>query len=86
MDEETFKQLVAEFAELRRTVLAIVAQRDALLEDATRYRWLRAQYWSESSMCIVVNPKTNLKPGSYCPYGHLLDMAVDEAMEKCDGR
>jgi hypothetical protein len=45
--------------------------------DAKRYRKLRQLHWSESSLCVVIDPKRNLKLGSYCPSGEQLDEAID---------
>lgn len=47
--------------------------------DALRYRFLREQHWSDSSLCVVTTPKESVKPGRLCPSGELLDEAVDQA-------
>jgi hypothetical protein len=52
--------------------------------DAARYRWLREQHWSESAMAVVAYPKQNVRPGTYCPSGELLDSAIDAAMKTAD--
>ena len=81
MDPETFK-IYFETARERlqqaaETIRDLTAERDTLLEDAIRYRKLRALNWADSPMCVVRNPKQALKLGSECPYGDLLDWAVD---------
>lgn len=53
-----------------------------LHKDAERYRWLRAQHWSESALVVISDPKQNLRLGVYCPSGDLLDEAIDAAMLK----
>ena len=50
-------------------------------KDAERYRWLRAQHWSESALCVVSLPKqTAAILGCDCPSGDRLDAAIDAAM------
>lgn len=49
--------------------------------DAERYRWLRAQHWSDSAVAVVTDPKQNVRLGAYCPGDILLDSAIDEAMK-----
>lgn len=56
------------------------AENEALLKDAERYRWFRAQHWDNSVICAVVDPKLTTKLGSYCPSLELLDQAVDAGM------
>lgn len=51
-----------------------------LTDDAARYRWLRKQKWDTSPIAAVYNPKMNVKLGSYCPCGDLLDEEIDRAM------
>ena len=53
---------------------------EALRKDAERYRWLRAQHWNTSPLCVVADPKDAVKLGHCCPSGDMLDMAVDDAM------
>lgn len=53
------------------------------VQDAERYRWLRAQHWSESAVAVVSEPKQNVRLGAYCPSGDLLDDAIDAAMKVC---
>ena len=61
--------------------LAGYAERaEALERDADRYRWLRAQHWSDSAVAVVSEPKQNVRLGVYCPSGDLLDEAIDAAM------
>lgn len=52
----------------------------ALRKDAERYRWLRAQHWNKSPLCVVCDPKDAVKYGYTCPSGEYLDFAVDDAM------
>jgi hypothetical protein len=49
-------------------------------KDAERYRWLRAQHWSTSPLCVVADPKDAVKLGRTCPSGEYLDFVVDDAM------
>lgn len=48
--------------------------------DAARYRWLRAQTWDKSVLCVATEPKDTVRLGTYCPSGDLLDAAIDAAM------
>ena len=57
------------------------AEIDELRKDAERYRWLRAQHWSTSSLCVVADPGDAVKLGRTCPSGEYLDIAVDDAMQ-----
>jgi hypothetical protein len=50
--------------------------------DADRYRWLRAQHHSESTMCVVLNPRQAVIPCSICPSEESLDDYIDRAMEE----
>ena len=43
------------------------------IEHAEMYRWLREQTWFSSPLCVVMNPKQNLKLGSDCPSFSRLD-------------
>ena len=62
--------------------LAGYSERAAGLElDAERYRWLRAQHWSESAVAVVSDPKQNVRLGAYCPSDTLLDEAIDALMK-----
>lgn len=47
--------------------------------DAMRYQWLREQHWYNGVMCVVADPN-NVKLGSYCPSGRLLDEMIDKHM------
>ncbi len=73
-------------AETIRDVLDIIKQspsnteQQALVKDAARYRWLRAQHWDTSKVAVVMYPKKNITLGSYCPFDHLLDELIDEEM------
>jgi hypothetical protein len=53
---------------------------ETLRKDAERYRWLRAQHWNTSPLCVVCDPKDAVKLGHICPSGESLDVAVDAAM------
>ena len=61
-----------------------MTERDDNLEtrrmDAERYRWLRAQHWSDSMLAVVVDPKSAVKLGYDCPSLQRLDEIVDFAM------
>lgn len=49
------------------------AENKALRADAERYRWLRAQNWHDSDLCVVRRPRQAIKPGYDCPSGDRLD-------------
>jgi hypothetical protein len=51
-----------------------------LQTDAARYRWLREQHWSSSRVCAVVDPKTAVKLGNYCPSAEHLDKIIDQGI------
>jgi hypothetical protein len=55
---------------------------NAWMEDAERYRFLRKQHWDSAGLCVVTEPKLNVKPGTYCPSEELLDDAIDAAREQ----
>lgn len=57
-------------------------QEEAMRKDAARYRWLRSQHWSESPLCVVVNPKDAVRLGHDCPSLDRLDEAIDDAMSE----
>ena len=50
--------------------------------DAERYRWLREQHWSESKLCVVLEPRISVRLGSSCPSLTLLDQAIDQSMQE----
>jgi hypothetical protein len=51
--------------------------------DAARYRWLRAQHWSDGGPCVVVGVKGNAALlGVDCPSGARLDAVVDGGMRR----
>lgn len=58
---------------------APVAQADKL--DAERYRWLRSQWWNDSSLFVVAGSKSHIRLGSDCPNHERLDAAIDAAMK-----
>lgn len=64
-------QLVLEYAIKE----AVEAER----ADAERYRWLRAQHWSEAPVCVVARPKDAVRLGYYCPSLDRLDAIIDDA-------
>lgn len=49
--------------------------------DGLRYRWLRRQSWDRSALCVVSDPKQNVRLGTYCPSGDQLDAAIDAAID-----
>ena len=56
-------------------------QDEAIRIDATRYRWLRAQFWDQAKLCVVANPKDAVKLGHDCPSLERLDELIDQAMD-----
>lgn len=48
--------------------------------DAGRYRWLRAQHWSDNTISAVLHPKDAMKSGHDAPSGARLDEAIDAAI------
>lgn len=62
--------LLAECEELRKALL-----------DAKRYRLLRECCWDSSDVCVVVNPKSNVRLGTDCPSGSRLDSLLDSKLE-----
>jgi hypothetical protein len=55
----------------------LAAQRERDGRDAERYRWLRELNWNDAALCVVADPKRNVKLGSDCPSGERLDAAID---------
>lgn len=53
---------------------------EGLRKNAERYRWLRAQHWSTSPLCVVAAPKDSVKLGHCCPNGDYLDFEMDAVM------
>lgn len=51
-----------------------------IIRDATRYRWLRDQHWSESNIAVVRDPMLSVRPGYSCPSDELLDELIDAAI------
>ena len=60
------------------TLSALLAERAELKRDAERYRWLRAQDWYDSPLCVLSNPKHSVKLGSDCPSRERLDQKIDQ--------
>lgn len=71
--------------QIRQTIAALRRLRAGTDDDtrlaAARYRWLRAQHWEGNTLCPVVRPKENVRLGSFCPSGVLLDAAIDERLK-----
>lgn len=67
----------------RLLLLAEHWKREAMLRtrDADRYRWLRAQHWTDNTIAAVSRPKDAIKLGNYCPSEERLDDLIDEAMK-----
>jgi len=59
---------------------ALLAENAKLRVDAERYRWLRKQHWSNSTLVVVSSPKENVQLGTYCPSDGQLDAVIDEIM------
>lgn len=61
---------------------SIIAKQDleikSLSQDAKRYRILRDQHWSDGRLAVVQDPKRNVRLGTFCPSGSLLDEFIDE--------
>lgn len=56
--------------------VGVDAQQAKDVIDAGRYRWLRAQHWSDNTLCVVARPKDSVMLGCSCPSGELLDDAI----------
>lgn len=56
---------------------ALRVERDALKADAERYRKLRTMSWYDSPLCVVRDPKQQVKPGTDCPSHDRLDAVID---------
>ena len=48
--------------------------------DAQRYRWLRAQYWGDNIVAVVLKPKDNVHVGAQTYNEDLLDRLIDKEM------
>ena len=46
-------------------------------ENAGRYRWLRQQHWSTSTIAVVLDPKKNVELGATLPSLEDLDAEID---------
>lgn len=60
-----------------RVVSDLTTEINGLKRDAERYRWLRVQHWTTGNLCVVKHPKKSVKLGHECPFGSLLDDAID---------
>ena len=69
-----------EIRNLKSQVVRLEAQRDELLQDAKRYRWLREQHWSKDGLCVTYAHAVKL--GYDCPSGERLDEAIDDAIAR----
>lgn len=58
---------------------------DDAAKDAARYRWLRAQHWTENTLGVVLRPKDNTKLGCFLPFEELLDTTIDAAINPTGG-
>ncbi|MGU2439531.1 hypothetical protein ACTXHA_03935 [Burkholderia cenocepacia] len=58
-------------------------RRDEVTDDdrvcADRYRWLRKQHWSESTLFVVSGGRSCIHLGTDCPTGDRLDTTIDAA-------
>lgn len=70
----------ATFEVLRFAAAIAKAEREAMDMDAARYRWLRAQHWSDNTIAAVRWPRDAIKPSYDAPSGERLDAMIDEAM------
>ena len=68
-------------ASLNSEISRLKFKMESIQKDADRYMWLRNQHWNDSIMCVVIDPKKNVKLGSDCPTLIRLDDAIDEAMK-----
>ncbi len=71
--ELRIEQLLADNQALRQ-------QGEDLRIDAARYRWLRAQHWNSSAICVVTEPTRYVRLGAFCPSERQLDNAIDSAL------
>jgi hypothetical protein len=77
-------QAVDEYIQIAepRMIRALLQERDALMADAERYRWLREQHWNDADMAVVCHPRSSVKLGFDCPSRDRLDDAIDAARSK----
>ncbi|WP_114153831.1 hypothetical protein [Chromobacterium haemolyticum] len=61
--------------------VSLLVQLRRMARDAGRYRWLRKQRWDNSSLAVISEPKRNVRLGTYCPSGELLDAAIDAVIQ-----
>lgn len=77
MEHSFWEGVEARAKAIRDEVAALKAERDAVMKDAERYRWLRKQHWSKDDIAVVVNPKKQTRLGAICPSLGLLDDTID---------
>lgn len=68
----------AEIADLKKALECAQVRVASLEKNASRYEWLRAQHWNDGKLCVVIDPKVNVKLGLSCPSLGLLDEMLDE--------
>lgn len=74
---DRIQELVAANASLLRELNKLRAELEECKANAERYVWLRAQHWSDNTLAVVKAPKDAVQVGRECPYGALLDGAID---------
>lgn len=65
--------------------VSLLEQLRRMAEDSARYRWLRKQYWHESSLFVVAGGKCRIQLGTDCPADERLDAAIDAALAQRHG-
>lgn len=53
---------------------------EAVVRDAERYRWLRAQQWDVANLFVIAGSKSQVRLGTDCPSLDRLDEAIDAQM------
>lgn len=48
-----------------------------MARNALRYEKLRAYFWHDNVIAVVMRPKDSLKLGAHCPFGQHLDEILD---------
>ena len=79
---QTLMEAERAMAQIREATAKVVAERDAAVADAARYRWLREQTWEKSRLCVVQNPAKAVRLGYICPSVEYLDAAIDAARKE----